>query len=67
MWDTVAIIILLGGLEFLLWYFERQRQMRIEEQDTIQQQKQLEVLDGILTELAIANSTEEPPSGDKIG
>ena len=58
MWETAAIIILLGGLEFILWYKERERQKMVEEADASAQQRQLELLDGILTELAIANSTD---------
>ena len=52
MWETIAIIATLGGLEFVLWMLNR-RAARL---DREMQQKQLEILDGILTELAIQNS-----------
>lgn len=61
MWDTIAIIVLLGGLEFLLWYWERNRQIKAELEDAVQQQKQLEVLDGILTEMILKNSEDVEP------
>ena len=56
MWETISIIFFLGGLEFLLWHLERRRQMKIEQQDDAVQHEQTEVLNGILTELAILNS-----------
>ena len=52
MWETIAIIAALGGLEFILWFLNR-RAARL---DREMQRKQLELLDGILTELAIQNS-----------
>jgi hypothetical protein len=54
MWETLAIIVTLGGLEFTLWFLDR----RAARQDHDMQRKQLEILDGILTELAIQNSNE---------
>ena len=52
MWETIAIILTLGGLEFTLWLLDR----RAAKHDHEMQSKQLEILDGILTELAIQNS-----------
>ena len=52
MWETIAIILSLGGLEFTLWFLNR----RAANRDHEMQDKQLEILDGILTELAIQNS-----------
>lgn len=52
MWETIAIIVTLGGLEFTLWLLNR----RAAKLDREMQHKQLEILDGILTELAIQNS-----------
>jgi hypothetical protein len=52
MWETIAIIVTLGGLEFALWLLDR----RAAKFDQEMQRKQLEILDGILTELAIQNS-----------
>lgn len=52
MWETIAIIVTLGGLEFTLWLLDRRDAKRDQEM----QRKQLEILDGILTELAIQNS-----------
>jgi hypothetical protein len=52
MWETIAIILSLGGLEFTLWFLNR----RAAKRDHEMQNKQLEILDGILTELAIQNS-----------
>lgn len=52
MWETIAIIVTLGGLEFILWLLDRSEAKR----DHEMQRKQLEILDGILTELAIQNS-----------
>ncbi len=52
MWETIAIIVSLGGLEFTLWLLNR----RAAKHDHEMQTKQLEILDGILTELAIQNS-----------
>jgi hypothetical protein len=54
MWETIAIIVTLGGLEFTLWVLDR----RAAKLDHEMQRKQLEILDGILTELAIQNSEE---------
>ena len=54
MWETIAIILTLGGLEFTLWLLDR----RAARADHEMQRKQLEILDGILTELAIQNSEE---------
>jgi hypothetical protein len=59
MWETIAIIVTLGGLELTLWLLERQAISR----DREMQQKQLEILDGILTELAIQNSNDEADLG----
>ena len=50
--ETIAIILSLGGLEFTLWFLNR----RAAKRDHEMQNKQLEILDGILTELAIQNS-----------
>jgi len=58
MWETIAIILSLGGLEFTLWFLDR----RAAKQDHEMQNKQLEILDGILTELAIQNSEDLPKS-----
>ena len=70
MWETIAIIGLLGGLEFTLWSVQRRHEKQSEEEDRIMQSKQLEVLDGILTELAIQNSVEDTagtgPSPSKL-
>lgn len=52
MWETIAIIVTLGGLEFTLWLLDRRAARR----DHEMQRRQLEILDGILTELAIQNS-----------
>lgn len=52
MWETIAIIVSLGGLEFTLWFLDRRAAKRDHEMQT----RQLEILDGILTELAIQNS-----------
>jgi hypothetical protein len=46
MWETIAIIVTLGGLEFTLWLLDR----RVEKRDHEMQIKQLEILDGILTD-----------------
>jgi hypothetical protein len=54
MWETIAIIATLGGLEFVLWLLNR----RAAKLDREMQRKQLEILDGILTELLIQNSEE---------
>jgi len=54
MWETIAIIVTLGGLEFTLWLLDR----RAAKRDHEMQRKQLEILDGILTELAIQNAEE---------
>lgn len=61
MWETVAIIVLLGGLEFALWAIQRRHDRQSEIEDRTMQAKQLEVLDGILTELVIKNSMEDTP------
>ena len=62
MWETIAIIVTLGGLEFILWLLDR----RAAKVDHEIQRKQLEILDGILTELAIQNSedTSNPASAE---
>lgn len=52
MWETIAIIVSLGGLELTLWLLDR----RAAKRDHEMQQKQMEILDGILTELAIQNA-----------
>ncbi len=52
MWETIAIIVTLGGLELVLWLLDRRAARR----DHEMQRKQPEVLDGILTELAIQNT-----------
>ncbi len=52
MWETIAIIVTLGGLELTLWLLDK----RAAKLDHEMQRKQLEILDGILTELAIQNS-----------
>ena len=59
MWETVAIIVTLGGLEFTLWLLDR----RTAKKDHEMQRKQLEILDGILTELAIQNSEDVNNTG----
>jgi hypothetical protein len=61
MWETIAIIATLGGLEFVLWLLNR-RAARV---DREMQRKQLEILDGILTELAIQNSEEATLTGGR--
>ena len=58
MWETIAIIASLGGLELTLWLLSR----RAAKLDREMQRKQLEILDGILTELAIQNSEDEAPA-----
>ena len=59
MWETIAIIASLGGLEFILWVLNR-RAARL---DREMQRKQMEILDGILTELAILNSEDTTITG----
>ena len=59
MWETIAIIVVLGGLEFALWLLDR----RAAKLDRETQRRQLEILDGILTELAIQNSEDVNNSG----
>ncbi len=59
MWETIAIIVALGGLEFTLWFLNR----RAAKRDHEMQNKQLEILDGILTELAIQNSEDTTNTG----
>ena len=59
MWETIAIILSLGGLEFMLWFLDR----RAAKRDHEMQNKQLEILDGILTELAIQNSEDVSRAG----
>jgi hypothetical protein len=61
MWETIAIIASLGGLEFVLWLLNR----RAAKLDREMQHKQLEILDGILTELAIQNSEDATPTGQR--
>ena len=61
MWETIAIIASLGGLEFVLWLLNR----RAAKLDREMQHKQLEILDGILTELAIQNSDDATPTGKR--
>lgn len=61
MWDTIAIIVLLGGLEYALWLATTNHDRKMEREDAITQQKQIDILDGILTELAIINSTDITP------
>ena len=66
MWETIAIIVALGGLEFTLWFLDRCAAKR----DHEMQSKQLELLDGILTELAIQNSEDAdkavPPQLEEV-
>ena len=52
MWETLAIIASLGGLELVLWLVDRRRQER-----------QLDVLESILTELTLHNAREEEDAG----
>ena len=61
MWETIAIIATLGGLEFVLWLLNR-RAARL---DREMQRKQLEILDGILTELAIQNAEDTNTTGQR--
>lgn len=61
MWETIAIIASLGGLELTLWLLSR----RAAKLDREMQRKQLEILDGILTELAIQNSEDTSTSGQR--
>jgi hypothetical protein len=61
MWETIAIIASLGGLELTLWLLSR-RAARL---DREMQRKQLEILDGILTELAIQNSEDASATGQR--
>lgn len=65
MWDTIAIIVLLGGLEFILWLATSYHDKRLEHEDRVLQQKQIDILDGILTELAIINSSDESEAKGK--
>lgn len=58
MWDTIAIIVLLGGLEYILWSITARHDKYMEVEDRETQAKQIEILDGILTELSILNSTD---------
>lgn len=51
MLEVLVIVVALGGLELILWYFDHR-----------QQKKQIELLDSIWAELAIRNVTEEPPN-----
>lgn len=48
MLEAFVIIVALGGLEIVLWFFDHR-----------QQKKQIELLDAIWAELAIHNSAEE--------
>ena len=50
MLEVLVIVVALGGLELILWYFDHR-----------QQKKQIELLDSIWAELAIRN-VEEPQS-----
>jgi hypothetical protein len=59
MWETIAIIVVLGGLEFALWLLDR----GAAKLDRETQRRQLEILDGILTELAIQNSEDVNNAG----
>lgn len=61
MWETIAIIASLGGLELTLWLLSR----RAAKLDREMQRKQLEILDGILTELAIQNSEDTTTTGQR--
>lgn len=61
MWDTIAIIVLLGGLEYILWSISARHDKRMEAEDRATQARQIEILDGILTELGILNSNDENP------
>ena len=61
MWETIAIIASLGGLEFVLWLLNR----RAAKLDREMQRKQLEILDGILTELEIQNLEDVATGGQR--
>ena len=50
MLEAFVIIVALGGVEIVLWYFDRR-----------EQRKEIELLDSIWAELAIRNSVEEEP------
>jgi hypothetical protein len=63
MWETIDIIVVLGGLEFALWLLDR----RAAKLDRETQRSQLEILDGILTELAIQNSEDVNNAGSHGG
>lgn len=58
MWDTIAIIVLLGGLEYILWSITACHDKKMEVEDRATQGRQIEILDDILTELSILNSTD---------
>ncbi len=55
MLEAFVIIVALGGLEVVLWYLDHR-----------QQNKQIELLDSIWSELAIRNSAEEEEADTKI-
>ena len=50
MLEALVIIVALGGLEIVLWYFDRR-----------EQKKEIDLLESIWAELAIRNSVEEEP------
>ena len=50
MLEAFVIIVALGGLEIVLWYFDRR-----------EQKKEIDLLESIWAELAIRNSVEEEP------
>jgi hypothetical protein len=65
MLEAWVIIIMLGGLEYVLWRVERKRSRREAEADAKLQRSQMAVLDGILTELVIRNQTDEESQSKK--
>ncbi len=59
MLEAFLIIVILGGLETLLWWLQRRHEEEVELEDKMMQAKQLVAMDGILTELAIQNGVED--------
>lgn len=61
MWETVAIIVALGGLEWYLW--SRSERKRDQEADelAVSQEEQKQLLEDILITLSIQPDKKEPP------
>lgn len=55
MLEAFVIIVALGGLEIILWYFDRR-----------EQKKEIDLLESIWAELAIRNSVEEEPHPSSV-